>query len=360
MDELSPLFQSIEFNERFRGYDADEVDAYVDRVAKAAALVQGRIGELQDRVEAAESRQVPLEADRVGAGVHEQDLAKVLVLAQRTADAAVDEAMQEAELLRNDAEAAANATRTEAEDHATMIMAEAETDRRAIMAKAEAESTAYRMAEIERISHEITELERYRAFLQDDIGILEAHVSKTREMLSFSVASLTELVERPEVFEPAAMPALSAIERPAMSAGGSADEAETQDTIDEVDPVDGDVAEVDLDLTAIESAPAEEPQSVEARSDDTSQRPVFVTAADLSGDDSGIWSAPEASIVSPSTAQVPVADTLLFAEPQTQAEDPYQAQLRDAVSEEDVEPQVDAFFEEARGGDDQGWFNQRR
>ena len=45
----SPLFHDIEFNERFRGHDVDEVDAYVDRVAKAAAMVQGRIAELQER-----------------------------------------------------------------------------------------------------------------------------------------------------------------------------------------------------------------------------------------------------------------------------------------------------------------------
>ena len=56
MDELSPLFQEIEFHERFRGYDPDEVDAYVDRIAKAAALVQGRLTALQERVDAAEAR----------------------------------------------------------------------------------------------------------------------------------------------------------------------------------------------------------------------------------------------------------------------------------------------------------------
>ena len=49
MDDLAPLFQDIAFNERFRGYDVAEVDAYIDRVAKAAALVQGRIAELQRR-----------------------------------------------------------------------------------------------------------------------------------------------------------------------------------------------------------------------------------------------------------------------------------------------------------------------
>ena len=69
MDDLPPLFQDIVFNERFRGYDVAEVDAYIDRVAKAAALVQGRIAELQRRVEAAEAHTTGLSgADPVEAG----------------------------------------------------------------------------------------------------------------------------------------------------------------------------------------------------------------------------------------------------------------------------------------------------
>ncbi len=56
MDELSPLFQEIEFHESWRGYDPDEVDAYVDRIAKAAALVQGRLSALEERADDAESR----------------------------------------------------------------------------------------------------------------------------------------------------------------------------------------------------------------------------------------------------------------------------------------------------------------
>ena len=108
MDELSPLFHDIEFNERFRGYDVDEVDAYVDRVAKAAAMVQGRIAELQERVVAAEG-QVRNGAPGSDDGLSDQDdarLSRVLVLAQRTADAAIEEAEAEAEA---DAEASAAA-----------------------------------------------------------------------------------------------------------------------------------------------------------------------------------------------------------------------------------------------------------
>jgi len=139
MDELSPLFHDIEFNERFRGYDVDEVDAYVDRVAKAAAMVQGRIAELQERVIAAEG-QVRNGAAGSDDGLSDQDdarLSRVLVLAQRTADAAIEEAEAEAEAMRSDATADAERTRREADDHASLVLAEAETDRRRLIAEAE-------------------------------------------------------------------------------------------------------------------------------------------------------------------------------------------------------------------------------
>ena len=85
MDELSPLFQEIEFHEKLRGYDPDEVDAYVDRVARAAAVLKGRLIELQERVEAAEARGGPAPTEA------EDTLTRTLVLAQRTADAAIAE-----------------------------------------------------------------------------------------------------------------------------------------------------------------------------------------------------------------------------------------------------------------------------
>ena len=47
MDDLAPLFQDIAFNERFRGYDVAEVDAYIDRVAKAAMTGHGLSGRRQ-------------------------------------------------------------------------------------------------------------------------------------------------------------------------------------------------------------------------------------------------------------------------------------------------------------------------
>ena len=214
MDELSPLFHDIEFNERFRGYDVDEVDAYVDRVAKAAAMVQGRIAELQERVVAAEG-QVRNGAAGSDDGLSDQDearLSRVLVLAQRTADAAIEEAEAEAEAMRSDATADAERTRREADDHASLVLAEAETDRRRIIAEAEETAAGAIAAEQARVAGEVAELERHRALVSEDIAVLEQHLAETRLSLSASIAALTELVEAPEAFRALEAPAISGAE----------------------------------------------------------------------------------------------------------------------------------------------------
>ena len=238
MDDLSPLFQDIAFNERFRGYDVAEVDAYIDRVAKAAALAQGRIAELQSRVESAEANVAgssgadPVEASEGG-------LTKMLLLAQRTVDAAIEEA---------DAEAAE--IRRQADDHASLVVAEAETDRRRMLAEAEAAVEESVRTERELVLAEVAELQRYRAFLTDDIAILERHLEQSRDVLGASVAALQHLLDDPEQFRFPAMSATSGVVAPA-------DFETPKDTVAEIaEPIV--IEAVDSSAPAPEPAPESE------------------------------------------------------------------------------------------------------
>ena len=212
MDELSPLFQDIEFRERLRGYDVEEVDAYIDRVARAAALVQGRIAELQQRAEAAESREAPRPTVVEG----EETMSRVLLLAQRTADAAVAEAQAEASEVLARAHAEAAATRADADEYASRVLAEAETDRRRAVADAETAAAEAIAHERERVTDAIAELEQYRAFLTEDIDILERHLADSRSTLAASLSGLADLLETPEAFRAPAMPATSGAIAPAV------------------------------------------------------------------------------------------------------------------------------------------------
>ena len=229
MEEFSTLLQEIQFSERFRGYDPDEVDAYVHAIAKAAAQMQGRLRELQDRVEAAESR---LAAGGVG-GETEETLTRTLVLAQRTADAAMAEAEAEAARIVADAEAlsttalseseersaallsaaqsqaaalmadadsAASTRLRDAQDRSSRMLAEAETDRRRILADAEFEAASAATTERDLVLAEVTELESRRDNLRIDIAGLDHQVGEQRAQLQRALSALRSLIEDPSNF----------------------------------------------------------------------------------------------------------------------------------------------------------------
>ncbi|MGB1505028.1 MAG: DivIVA domain-containing protein [Acidimicrobiales bacterium] len=404
MDELSPLFQDVEFRERFRGYDVAEVDAYVGRVARAVAAAQGRITELQQRVDAAEARKAenPAETDSA------EMVSRVLVLAQRTADAAVAEAQDEAAALLDRAQAEAVAVRSEADEHASRVRAEVETDRRRAAAAAEAAAAEAIAHERARVSEAIAELEQHRAFLTEDIDILERHLEECRSILASSLVGLSDLLESPELFRVPAMPALSGTVAPAVldesaMQGGATEQtaefepiadpmgaAEPQDDVDEQqllegagtdDAVDDWMGDADVvgepepddadtlrPLLASDVAPvfpATEPSATEEHAP-----PLFVTAADLDGGDFSDGWRPDPSIErEPSSESVAVIhDAQLLEESAgsvaTTAADPFLEQLREAVARGDSEEIDDealaAFFDD---GDDEGsrsWFPHRR
>ena len=102
--DLTPklLTEGTDFQQVRRGYDPDEVDDFLERVAAAVSRLQGQLVEANRRAEAAEAaatreRVGPAQPGPENALVEEMQ--RTLVLAQRTADAAVREAREEADSL---------------------------------------------------------------------------------------------------------------------------------------------------------------------------------------------------------------------------------------------------------------------
>ncbi len=85
------------FKERFKGYDMDEVDAFLDRVVARLTELQSEREELHRRLEEARS----------SSGESEHLLQRTLLTAQRTADQMVEEAQAEAERVVSEAQAEA-------------------------------------------------------------------------------------------------------------------------------------------------------------------------------------------------------------------------------------------------------------
>jgi len=292
MDEIAALSHEIEFHEKFRGYDPDEVDAYVDRVRKVAALVSGRIEELHHRAEAAESL---IAAGRVDSA--EETLGRTLLLAQQTADELVVGARAEAERITSEAResaekliseseskgaaaieqarAQADTLLKDAENRSSRMLAEAETDRRELIRRSEAEASTAAEQERHKLSAEVSELSAARDYLRDDIDILERHVREQRANLSLVVSSLTDLVEQPGAFQLDPAPATSDV-----SVSPSPSEEVSEETADI--PLAGDEVSAETNLTQ----PEEESPDVasDATPDDPDDPENSATGAEISAE----------------------------------------------------------------------------
>ena len=186
--DLTPkqLIEDVEFREVRRGYDPAEVDAFLDRVAAAMGKLQQQLAEATARADSAEARAraasaapAPAQApagDPAAAGT--EQLQRTLVLAQRTADAAVQEAREEAAQILESA-------RSEAAQHAH-------------------EARAASLAELE-------EHREARGKLQADLALLQAHVETQRGVIAGAVAELQRFLDDGSALHTQPAPTLSDI-----------------------------------------------------------------------------------------------------------------------------------------------------
>jgi DivIVA domain-containing protein len=96
--ELTPrLLTEVEFREQWRGYSQNEVDEFLERVAAAVAELLERLHQANERATTAERRLLERAED--------DEIRRTLVLAQRTASQALEEAQAEAQRIVGEAEA---------------------------------------------------------------------------------------------------------------------------------------------------------------------------------------------------------------------------------------------------------------
>ena len=251
MDVTPKLLEDVEFREKFRGYDPEEVDEFLERVAVAFGQLQDSLRSANEQVESANSRAARAEARARQSADTDETLRRTLVLAQRTADAAVKEAEEQAasivaaaeaqarqhvaaaderaaqtaeraaaeaaETQRVAAEAAATA-RDEAEAEATLSRAREQAGRLLVEARqkadrvvADAETAAIRQAEerLARLTEDIAAGERRRDALAHDLNALDAHAMLQRRRLQDTVEQLGRLLEEPAGLGELTLPELS-------------------------------------------------------------------------------------------------------------------------------------------------------
>ena len=206
MDVTPQLLHDVEFREAKRGgYNTQDVDEFLERLAVSLERQESLVREARQRIEAAEAR--TLEAERRAAQAEQAasetsasdgTLTRTLVLAQRTADAAIREAEEQASLTIATAQAEADALLTEAHEASAK-------------ARAEAEDEAHRAHEEARtqVLREMRDLEAARDRLRDDVDILERHLDEQRGRVRRAVDELQRTIDDPESLREAELPVVS-------------------------------------------------------------------------------------------------------------------------------------------------------
>lgn len=258
MDVTPQLLHDVEFREAKRGgYNTQDVDDFLERLAVGLERQEAMVREARQRIEAAESRVAEAEhraaqAEQRAASTSDADetLKRTLVLAQRTADAAIREAEEEAAR-----------TLGGAQEEAARLLAEAR--EASARARAEAEDEARRAHEDARnqVLAEMHELELYRDQLRSDVEALEAHLAHQRDRLRTSAEQLQHLLEDPGALAEVPLPAISDVHAPAPEAPAPRQPlvAETvyEDELDEGGAWESDEESWGEPAPAVEPAPAD-------------------------------------------------------------------------------------------------------
>lgn len=165
--DLSPkTLREVEFREKLRGYHPDDVDDFLERVAAGLETLLDRLREANDRANRLEARAT----DRVD---DDDALKRTLVLAQRTADLAIQEAQETAGKTLAAAEEEARALLTRAESHANDLLRMGEEQLRSDLVRLEA-SRDQMFAELEALSAWMDgERNRLRIALSDALAHIE-------------------------------------------------------------------------------------------------------------------------------------------------------------------------------------------
>jgi DivIVA domain-containing protein len=216
MDVTPQVINEVEFHQKMRGYDPDEVDDFLERVAVAVGQLQDRVRDADERIAAADQRAAQAEqraretpapaaaSASAPSGTDETEtIRRTLVLAQRTADAAIKEAEQ-----------AAQATLQAAQEQVQRLHAEAQEQARKVVSDAEADARKSADDTRQRLVNEIITLEETRDSLRADHGILERHLEEQRLRLRSSISELQRLLDDPARLRVANPPELSGAGRP--------------------------------------------------------------------------------------------------------------------------------------------------
>lgn len=176
-DERSSVdsIRTVEFSRMLRGYDCDEVDDFLDRVANEVEELKSRFQRTEDELRQAKER-----ADIVGATRSVEG------------EPASSEAVQR---MLSIAERFVEHTKSEAEHESEEVLAEARDRAQRMVAEAEERAARLKDQTERRRVEEVSRLESIKTQLQADIESLMQHMESERERLKAAMSELLGLVD---------------------------------------------------------------------------------------------------------------------------------------------------------------------
>src|ERR1700751_4963754 len=167
MEVSGKTLREVEFREKMRGYHPEDVDQFLEQVAAGLEILQDRLRQAVERAQRAE-------AAASESGGADETLRKTLVLAQRTADMAIQEAREQAARIL-----------ASAEQQAQSILADAEERGRRTLEETIAECKA-----------ELGRLENNRSQAQQDVETLQRWLDEHKEHLRSTLSEALSAVDR--------------------------------------------------------------------------------------------------------------------------------------------------------------------
>jgi cell division initiation protein len=202
--------RTVEFRLGLRGYDVDEVDDYLEKVAVEADALQEQLRQMTDRLRQAADRIAKLESEQRGAApvAAEPKVAEPAAVAAATA-ASTDSLARTLEM----AQRFVDQTKRESEAEAAKVIAEANAQARKLQAEAES-----------RYKQDLSRLEGLKSKLTTDVEQMARQLESERTRLRSSLSEMIKWIED-NVQPGAAIMALrqgDAPEAPAPALGGGA------------------------------------------------------------------------------------------------------------------------------------------
>jgi len=174
MDVSPKTLREVEFREKMRGYHPEDVDQFLERVAAGIEVLQDRLRQAMDRAQRAEQA-------ANDAGGSDETLRRTLVLAQRTADLAVQEAREQA----------------------ARILASAEQQAQSIIGEAEERARRSHEDALVEVKGELNKLEASRQQLQADVENLTRWVDEHRAHLKANLSEAMAKIDQAVLLSPA-------------------------------------------------------------------------------------------------------------------------------------------------------------